>query len=176
MAELNIRGRSVLVDDEDVGLVSQHTWFFTKQGYACTSVRIGVNKRRTMGMHRILLGDPPFPSIDHINRNKRDNRKANLRACTDSENSLNKDFSVIRRKGSSKYWGVSFNKRGHWQVVVKINGKAQHFGSFPIEEVAAKKAKEVYLKIYGEDAVYEVFPKEQPEKKRRIYKFAGSGI
>ena len=127
-------------------------------------------------MHRLILGDPPTPSIDHIDRDKLNNRRANLRACTDSENSRNQDFSARRRKGSSRYWGVSFNKRGHWQVVVKVNGKAQHFGSFLNEESAAEKAKEVYRKIYGDAAVYEVFPKEQPKKKMRVYKFSGYGI
>ena len=177
MGEIIIGGQAVLFDEEDRETVHKHAWFLTPQGYACTKIRRDDGSRRTIGMHRVILGDPPTPSIDHINRNKRDNRKANLRACTDSENSRNQDFSKTRRRGgSSVYWGVSFNKRGHWQVVVKINGKAQHFGAFPSEESAAGKAKEVYLKIYGDAAVYEVFLKEQPEKKTRVYKFTGYGI
>ena len=176
MGEIIVGGQTVLFDEEDRETVYKHAWFLTPQGYACTKIRRDDGSRRTIGMHRVILGDPPTPSIDHINRNKRDNRKANLRACTDSENSRNQDFSVIRRKGSSKYWGVSFNKRGHWQVVVKIKGRAQHFGVFHSEEVAVEKAKEVYRKIYGDAAAYEISPKEQPEKKRRVYKFAGYGI
>ena len=181
MAEFIIKGNTVLVDDEDMHIVKRHSWFMTRAGYVCTSVRVGVNKRRTMGLHRVILGDPPTPAIDHVNRNKLDNRKSNLVACTDSENSRNRDFTTTRRGKTSKYWGVSQNRSGRWQVVVKVDGKAVHFGVFLTEIESAAKAKEVFHGIYGQDATYELFPKPPVTKmntreERRNAKSLGMGI
>lgn len=132
MAEFDIRGRKVLIDDGDLALVQQHKWWFTPQGYACTKVNRGDGTRRTIGMHRIILGDPPSPAIDHINRNRQDNRRCNIKACSDSENGMN-----IARKGR----GVS--KRGaRWQVVVREDGRLKWLGAFDTkneaDEVAAR--------------------------------------
>lgn len=145
MAIFDIRGTSVLVDDEDIELVMAHAWFFTPQGYACTKIRYapGRKNRRTVGMHRLVLGDPPTPSIDHINRNKLDNRKENLRACTDSHNNRNRP--MLKGKVSA-YRGVSF-KRGKWQVVIRINGKLKWFGYHETEEAAAAVAAPYFADI-----------------------------
>ena len=91
-----------------------------------------------IGMHRFLLDDPPTAAVDHINRNKRDNRKANLRACTDSENCRNQGK---RRGCSSRYRGVSWNKRkSAWQVVVRENGRLKWKGWYASEAEAARIA------------------------------------
>ena len=86
MAELTVSGRLVLVDDEDVDRLSELAWWITPQGYAVAKLPAVDGRRRTIGMHRYLLNDPPTAADDHINRHKLDNRKANLRACTDAEN------------------------------------------------------------------------------------------
>jgi hypothetical protein len=135
MATFDIRGTIVLVDDEDLELISKHSWFFTPQGYACTALRVAPGKkgRRTIGMHRLILGDPDTASIDHINRNKLDNRKENLRACTDSQNNRNR--SILKGK-KSIYRGVSPH-RGNWQVVIRINGVLTWLGKYKTEDEAA---------------------------------------
>lgn len=136
MATLKIRGTIVLVDDDDLELVSKYKWWIVPQGYAVTKIKRNDGSRRTIGMHRIILGDPPTPAIDHINRNKLDNRKSNLRACSDSQNCRNKP--TIKGK-SSKHRGVSF-RRGRWQVVVRVNGVLKWLGYHKSEEDAAKIA------------------------------------
>lgn len=145
MTNFDIRGTVVLIDDEDLELVSKHSWFFVPQGYACTHIQLapGKKNRRTMGMHRLILGDPPTQSIDHINRNRLDNRKENLRACTDSENNRNK--SLVKGKTSS-YRGVSF-RRGRWQVVVRTNNGLKWLGYHETEQEAAKVAAPYFYGI-----------------------------
>ena len=133
MATLDIRGSVVLLDDDDVELVSQHKWWITPQGYACTKIRRDDGSRRTIGMHRLILGDPETAATDHINRNRLDNRKENLRACSDRQNNRNRP--TVEGK-VSKHRGVSF-KRGKWQVVIRVNGKLKWFGYHKTEEAAA---------------------------------------
>lgn len=139
MAEIVIKGRIVLIDDEDAELVSRFKWWISPQGYVLTSIQAGDRANRTTkSMHRLVLNDPPSQAIDHINRNKLDNRKCNLRACTDSENNRNKGK---RRGCSSRHRGVSWNKRkGAWQVVIRVNGRLEWGGWFDSEDEAAKAA------------------------------------
>lgn len=132
MAIFYIKGTAVLVDDEDYALVDKHKWWITPQGYACTKIRDCEGKRRTIGMHRVILGDPNLPAIDHINRNKLDNRKNNLLACSIRQNNRNKP--TVSGK-ASPYRGVSPH-RGKWQVVVRINGVLTWIGKYSTQEEA----------------------------------------
>jgi len=135
MAILDIRGTIVLIDDADVHVVGKHAWFLNPQGYACTTLRVSPGKkgRKTIGMHRLILGDTPEAHIDHINRNKLDNRRENLLPCSCAENNRNKP---TRKNKSSKHRGVSKN-RDSWQVVLRVNGKLKWFGIYATEEEAA---------------------------------------
>jgi len=145
MATFDIRGTVVLIDDDDLELVESYSWWINPQGYACTKVRYapGRKNRKTVGMHRLILGDPPTPAIDHINRNKLDNRKDNLRPCTDSQNNRNRQ---IRQGKKSQHRGVSFHN-GKWQVVIRINGILKWFGYHKTEQDAAAIAAPYFADI-----------------------------
>ena len=151
MATIDIRGTIVIFDDDDLELVLKHKWWITPQGYACTKIRHapGRKNRKTVGMHRIILGNPKTSSIDHINRNRLDNRKENLRACTDSENNKNRKISSGK---SSCHRGVSF-RNGKWQVVIRIDGKLKWFGYFKTEEEAADVAAPYFKDAINNDAL-----------------------
>lgn len=89
-------GALVLVDDEDYDLVSKHKWYETKairKGKYYTSYAIGkdgtTTKRKTIAMHRLIMGFPDGLFIDHINHNGLDNRKENLRIVTSGQNQRN---------------------------------------------------------------------------------------
>lgn len=137
MAELDIRGTRVLVDDQDVTVVLEYNWRITHDGYVCTDVKRENGTWRKVGMHRIILNDPPSQSVDHINRDKLDNRRSNLRACSTAENCRN---IPTRKRKSSKHRGVSKCSNGRWQVVLRINGKLKWCGVFDTEKEAAKVA------------------------------------
>ena len=68
MAELTVSGRLVLVDDEDVDRLSELAWWITPQGYAVAKLPAVDGHRRTIGMHRYLLNDPPTAAVDRIAR------------------------------------------------------------------------------------------------------------
>ena len=145
MATLDIRGVVVLFDDADLELVSQHKWWITPQGYACTKIRREDGTRRTIGMHRLILGDPATPATDHINRNRLDNRRCNLMACTDSHNNRNRPTVAGK---FSKHRGVTF-VRGKWQVVIRVGGVLKFFGYHATEEAAAAIAAPYFADIVG---------------------------
>ena len=101
------RGKFALVDKEDYEWVSKQKWLFS-QGYACRSRHTKmINGHRQMWrefMHRVILCPPDGYFTDHINSDKLDNRRSNLRICNKSQNSSN---SFKTHKGrTSKYKAV----------------------------------------------------------------------
>lgn len=135
MVTVDIRGESVSFDEIDRPIFEAHRWWVTNRGYVLTKVRDDNGKRRSIGLHRIILGDPA-EDIDHIDRNPRNNTRANLRACGKAVNNKNVPTRIEK---SSAFRGVS--KRGdRWQVVVRINGKLTWLGVFDTETEAAQVA------------------------------------
>ena len=79
------RGKFALVDDEDYEWLSQWKWYCSTTGYAVRGC-----KNRILYMHREIAKTKPGMLTDHINRNKLDNRKENLRFCSHRENMKNR--------------------------------------------------------------------------------------
>ena len=87
--------------------------------------------------------------LDHINRNKSDNRICNLRECNRSQNLANKLPYENR-----KYKGVYFDKRrGKYQSQIKHNNKQYYLGTFKTSEAAARAYNAKALELYGEFAL-----------------------
>ncbi len=102
-------------------------------------------------MHREIIKAPDNLFVDHINLNGLDNRKANLRLATKIQNSRN--TPKMKRKTSSKYKGVSYQKRDRiWRAKIKINRRDKHLGSFRDEIDAAEAYDKAAHKYFGEFA------------------------
>lgn len=147
------RGQVALVDDDDYEYLSRFNWYCGSDGYAQRAFQ-GDKK---IFMHRVVNCTPPGYETDHINRNKLDNRKCNLRTCSNTENQLNKP---VQKNNLSGYRGVCFSKKyGFWQAYISINHRVKWLGYFkdPIEAARAydKKAFATYGKL-----VYLNFPDE----------------
>ena len=143
MPIFTIKGKDTMIDEIDIPLLESHAWFWLPQGYLATTMPIGKGKRKTVCFHRLALGDPDSQAIDHINRDKTDNRRSNLRPCTHRQNNLNR--GLLER-------GVTFHStRQKWQVVVRENGKLRWLGYFTAKDEAERVAGHFY-------AVYEPDP------------------
>ena len=105
-----------------------------------------------MKMHREVIHPPGYLFVDHINHNGLDNRKANLRPATRSQNSFNR-LIIIRKDLSSKYKGVTWGKyKKMWQARIGIYGKRKHIGFFKDEVQAAMAYDKAAKKYHGEFA------------------------
>lgn len=90
--------------------------------------------------------------VDHINHNKADNRRINLRICTRHQNNLN---SSNNPRGISKYKGVSLDKKSKihpWRAYITHNKKFKLIGTFATEKEAALAYNRAIIKYYGEFA------------------------
>jgi hypothetical protein len=158
-------GQVALVDDEDYDALISMKWYYA-EGYARRS-----DPDRPGGiqfMHRLILNAPTGLQVDHINGDKLDNRRSNLRLCTGSQNVRN----TGKRRGtfSSVYKGVSLHKAsGRWMAHIRISGRSGplFLGYFAFEIDAANAYDHAAREHHGEFA-YVNFPDEREEEKRKI--------
>jgi hypothetical protein len=145
------QGKFAIVDDEDYEELSKHKWFANRdhkydRWYATRSVwDKNTHKCKSSQMHRVIMKTPVGMHTDHINHDGLDNRKCNLRICSNSQNQCNR----LDVRGTSKYKGVHWstgNRR--WIAQIVNNGKKEYIGGFLNEIFAAnaydQKAKEVF--------------------------------
>lgn len=134
----------MIIDMDDVELFKNKKVYLHKTGYA--SCRF--NKQTTF-VHRIVMNivDSNL-TCDHINGDKLDNRKCNLRICTQADNSKNKK---IPKNNTSGHKGVCWNKSAKkWIAYIGKNKKLYNLGSFEYIEDAIKARKEAEEKYFGE--------------------------
>lgn len=143
-------GKFALVDDEDYEELRRYKWNFAPNGYAVRDIRINGIRTKT-SMHRDVNKTIAGLLTDHINGNKLDNRRENLRSCTAGQNICNSK----KRNGSTyKYKGVYKDIRKtktYWRARINIDGK-QIFYPAKDELDAALKYNQLALKHYGKFA------------------------
>lgn len=130
-----------IVDQADFDLVSAHKWHVST-GYARTTI-----DGKSISMHRLILGDVKAPEIDHKDGDKLNNRRANLRPCTSTENSQNR--RVVG--GRSRFKGVR-RDRGMWRAQIKVDGKIVDIGFHQTERLAARAYDKAAKKYFGKFA------------------------
>ena len=145
------RGRGVCAGDS-AGWVSQPS------GYRM----LRINGRPHMA-HRVAwllnYGEWPGDQIDHINGDRGDNRIANLRLATNSENAKNRKIQSNNRSGVA---GVCWHRRGKkWVAQIRVNGRRRHLGYFVTkhEAIAARRQAEAqYFGAFAHNSAQESQP------------------
>ena len=142
----NIKNEEVgraLVDLEDLEKVLHYRWVMTG-GYA-RHIKKGT---KTVHMHRLILDAPSNLQVDHINGDRLDNRKCNLRLATNQQNSFNKGVYKHNKSGVT---GVSWQSRDkRWKASIKVNQKLIHLGNFSNKLDAIKARKEAEKCYFGD--------------------------
>lgn len=147
MKEIQLtKGYVALVDDSDYEWLSKFKWRYNSAGYAARHSPWENGTRKTIYMHVLIGNGRPGFEVDHINHDKLDNRRSNLRVCTKKDNSHNRP---IGRNNTSGYKGVFSNKnRKRWLVYIKN----QYVGCFDDKIEAAKAYDAKARELYGEFA------------------------
>lgn len=130
----------VLIDEDNILIIEQYKSIkICKDGYIYLS-----RNNKLYALHRVITNCPKNKCVDHINHNKLDNRKCNLRICTYSENSLNTAYEP-----KYKQRGVYYNKRDAvWMVVLTKQRKRYNYGTYKNYNDAVKVAKEKEIELF----------------------------
>ena len=133
--------KEIYVDLNDVDELKKYTWTLNQEGYARTKI----NKKYVL-MHRFITKCPNDKVVDHINRNRIDNKKSNLRICNVIDNCHN---ASISNNNTSGVTGVNFNKKSRkWRAYIMCNGINYNLGFYCDKEEAIKARKDSE-KIYN---------------------------
>ena len=137
---LNAKDGYAIVDKDKAAEIEKYLWC-DHRGYALTRITVSRGNYKNVPMHHFIVGKPiDGKEIDHKNRNRRDNRAANLRMVTHKVNSRN---SGMFKHNTSGYRGVAWDKsRNNWQARIKIAGKEIYLGRFNTKEQAHKARKD----------------------------------
>lgn len=145
-------GFVALVSDEDYEALSRITWHVTSNGYVANRNN-GLNGKKTIRMHRKVMElhgieIPNGFEVDHINRNRLDNRFENLRLCDRSLNFANRSYK------SKGFRGVKYHTGGikHYEAGVTYKGKYHSVGFFNTPEEAAAAYNRKATELFGEFA------------------------
>jgi len=151
-------GLYAYVDGADFEWLNQWTWR-VHGGYAARHV-----KRKVIFMHREIMKPPKGKIVDHVNGNKFDNTRANLRNITPQENQHNRRK---QRGASSIYKGVTYYKAGRcWRASLSCGKECYYLGQFETEVEAARAYDYKAVQVFGEFARPN-FPDQWPAARRR---------
>lgn len=144
------KGQHTIVDKQDAHFFLDGKWLCLYRGrgkgHPCAArfISVGEKKQKLVYLHRSITRCPQGYVVDHINGNPLDNRRVNLRICTQKQNAAN-----VHKP--AKWKGVYLRKNGkgiYWQSQIKMNGKTHSLGCFknPVEAAAAyNKSAEKYF-------------------------------
>lgn len=131
-----------LIDLDDVKKCKQYKWVFKNDsGYVSNINFVGY-------IHRFIMDCPNDLVVDHINGNKLDNRKSNLRICTQEQNHLNhKNYAT----NNSGYPGVGWYKKANkWRARIQIQGNEIHLGLFESLDDAIQARQQAEIEYFGD--------------------------
>lgn len=152
---VQIKGKRVVVDEEDMELVNKHSWHISHYGYVHTRIywtdEAGDRKNKLHSLHRLIMNPGPGQTVDHINHYPLDNRRCNLRICPQGMNTKN---SSRHSDSAGKYKGVTRLPSGRYRAIIGVNYKVLYLGSFDTAEQAAQAYNDAAKIHFGEFASF----------------------
>ncbi len=153
MIAFTVRGKTVTISLDDA-LLTAETWYINSNGYVVDN---GSGIYAMQRLHRVVMarvlgrGLECWELVDHINGDKLDNRRENLRLATSSENAFNCDLPAHNTTG---YKGVYRNTYQSgpkpWQAAITVNRKKIYLGSYATAVEAARAYQQAACQYAGE--------------------------
>ncbi|GAB2022123.1 hypothetical protein RyT2_11970 [Pseudolactococcus yaeyamensis] len=137
--------RHFIFDVEDYERVSSYTWYVTPKAYVMTSIKTPY----CTILHRFITRANNGQYVDHINGNPEDNRKCNLRICTNAQNAYNQK---VRSNNTIGFKGVSKTHSGRYRSYINKNYRQINLGIYNTPEEAAHAYDEVATLLHGKFA------------------------
>ena len=132
-----------IISEEDVEKVEKYDWHKDKQtGYWYTYS----NGKKTY-LHRYITNNSTKNPTDHIDKNKDNNTRENLRICTCEENARNKSF---RSNSQTGYTNI-FRHGKKYIIQARINGKTKTLASFKTLDEALKAKVQMWKTMFNID-------------------------
>jgi hypothetical protein len=167
-------GTPIRVDADDLPMLLKHRWYIQRLTGRTYAIATGIYRgsvRTTKAMHRMLVLNSAM--VDHRNGNGLDNRRLNLRPCTNSQNQANRQVIY----SACGYKGVSVSNVSHnttYCAHIRVNGKYIHVGAYVSKEDAARAYDHAAVEHFGQYA-YLNFPEDGGRIVPRPIKPCGCG-
>jgi hypothetical protein len=144
------KGQFAIIDEADSWPLEWNwtaTWNPTKRGFYAARSNCSTDRKRTILMHREVMGASPGTQVDHVNGDTLDNRRGNLRLATRGENQRNRGKT---RNNKSGFKGVNWRKaEKKWHARIALNGKDHHLGYFSDRIEASLTYDAAAIKLHG---------------------------
>lgn len=145
------QGKIALVDAVDFDWLNQWNWcaHYNKNSGLWYAERVDVStgRRITYAMHRMILGCSSEERGDHKNGDGLDNRRNNLRKCTQADNAKNHRRYQTNKSGFS---GVAFVSKNCWRAYINADKVRKHLGCYRTPEEASKAYQAAAIELFGE--------------------------
>lgn len=154
------RNNQCIIDDEDEELARRYKWRKdTSTGYWATHIRVDGCKKK-LYLHRLITNnDTPNPT-DHINHDKDDNRRENLRIVSHAVNARNR---AVRSNNQTGYTNI-FKEGKKYVIQARVNGKTTRLGRYETIPEALRAKADIWMDRWGID-LYSEIEKEMSETK-----------
>jgi hypothetical protein len=127
------------IDNSDINNIAPYKWCLDKEGY--------VRNHLVGRLHRFILNPSEDYWVDHISRDKLDNRRENLRIVTPTQSIMN---TALRSDNTSGAKGVSWKKdKKKWKAYTFAKNKQIHIGYFDHIEDAAQARDRFVKELHG---------------------------
>ncbi len=139
-------GMSATIDESDLSVIAGYTWSYNRaNGYA-----VYTNRKNPLRMHRLIVNAPQGMEVDHINGDRLDNRRCNLRLATKAENVRNQK---LHKNNTTGFKGVCWDKRGKtFNAKIMLNRKTINIGRYETAEEAYAAYCKSAAELFGEFA------------------------
>jgi hypothetical protein len=144
-----------LLDDQDYAWASQHRWRLNNKGYAIRSYTVE-GKEIVLCLHREIMQPPAGLVVDHIDQNKLNNTRANLRLLTQQQNLMNRGQF---RNNTTGFKGVIY-QHGKWHARIEKDGRDIHLGFYDDLKTAALVYDCAAVLLFGADIVWRNLPQQ----------------